>query len=70
MKHRQTPQVGFGDDEWNDGESYMVFDITEGETYYINWTNYYSEDGFNWTLEESLPINIVGLTFCNIKHHI
>ena len=48
-------EVGFGDDEFPTFESYMEFDITSGETYYIFWTDAWSADGFAWTLEESLP---------------
>ena len=48
-------EVGFGDDEFTTYESYMEFDITSGETYYIFWTDAWSADGFVWTLEESLP---------------
>jgi len=45
-------QVGFGDDETDAWESIMSFNVTAGETYYINWTDFWSADGFAWTLEE------------------
>jgi hypothetical protein len=46
-------QVGFGDDEGADFASIMSFTIVEGTTYYIAWTDYWSADGFAWTLEEA-----------------
>ena len=48
-------QVGFDDDGlgYPPGESQMSFEITEGEAYYINWTDQWSSDGFAWTLEEA-----------------
>ena len=48
-------QEGFDDDGlgYPPGESQMSFTIVEGNTYYINWTNYWSSDGFAWTLEEA-----------------
>ena len=50
-------QVGFGDDEGGSPEwsSIMTFNIIEGTSYYIQWTDYWSSEGFIWTLDESLP---------------
>jgi len=58
-------QVGFGDDEGGSPEwsSIMSFVIAEGTTYYINWTDYWSSDGFVWTLEEAgIPTTPENLT--------
>ena len=30
----------------------MSFEIIEGEAYFINWTDFWSSEGFVWTLEE------------------
>ena len=58
-------QVGFGDDEGADFASIMSFTIVEGTTYYIAWTDYWSADGFAWTLEEAgiatTPENLTAL---------
>ncbi len=37
------------------GESIVTFASTAGTRYYIEWRDDYSEGGFDWTLEESLP---------------
>lgn len=58
-------EVGFGDDEGGGPEwsSIMVLDVVEGESYYINWTDYWSPSGFVWTLEEALyPVTPQNLT--------
>ena len=48
-------QVGFGDDEGADFSSIMSFEINAGENYYIHWTDYWSDQGFSWTLVEEGP---------------
>ena len=58
-------QVGYDDDGlgYPPGESQMSFEITEGEAYYINWTDQWSSDGFAWTLEEAgIATTPTGLT--------
>ena len=58
-------EIGFGDDEGGSPEwsSIMVLDVVAGESYYINWTDGWSTDGFDWTLEEALyPVNPQNLT--------
>ena len=58
-------EVGFGDDEGGSPEwsSIMVLDVVAGESYYINWTDGWSIEGFVWTLEEAIyPVTPQNLT--------
>jgi len=56
-------EEGFGDDEGEAYTSIMVLDVVAGSTYYVAWTDYWSTDGFSWTLEEALyPVNPQNLT--------
>ena len=55
-------QVGFGDDEGEAFASIMSFAITAGTTYYLHWTDYWSSEGFDWTLfEEPLATTPTGM---------
>ena len=58
-------EIGFGDDEGGSPEwsSIMVLDVVAGESYYINWTDGWSIEGFVWTLEEAIyPVTPQNLT--------
>ena len=58
-------EVGFGDDEGGSPEwsSIMVLDVVAGESYYVHWTDFWSPEGFAWTMEEALyPVTPQNLT--------